>query len=189
MLPRPAPAAPPPVPYSPPGHAAAAGVKDLADRVKSNADKVKKNLRDVPLSDATKKQLSDGLDKVSGGAGKVSGVAGSVDRAIGAIDQNLKETEGLGMPDKARDFLAWWKGLWSAGGDVGQVYVDGQISGLPKGAQDKIKEALPIKEFAQEMGQLPTTGARSIRGGKQGEDQRAQNRDIFDDLEPNTWGR
>jgi hypothetical protein len=156
--------------------------KETLDRVKDTADKAKDFIKDLPIDEDDKKEILDKLDKLSEGAGKGS-------EYIKALDDNLRDTEGKGYPEGAREFLAWWRVVGKGAGEAGGKYVDGLLEPLPEKVKEAIHQAVPVKEFGEELSKFPTSAARHITGGRNAEIARQENRDILDEIAPNTWGR
>jgi len=98
----------------------------------------------------------------------------------------FERTGKLGISDQSRDFLAWFRVTLRAAGELTEKFVDGLTAPvralLPDEAAEKAEEllhdAVPIKEFGEELSKLPTSAAQNVTN--------AQRRDQLDAVTADT---
>lgn len=177
---------------------AADTVKEFGEEVGDAVDKAKDVLGALggEVSDSTRETVGDALDRIGDAAEgvtgyaeqageiveKVKGVGEKAGEYMNALNDNLERTEQLGLTDKSRDFLGWWRVTIKAAGELTEKFVDGITSPVTKllgekageKAQDLIHDAVPVKGFGEELSKFPTSAAEHVVNASQ-RDQVAEN--------------
>lgn len=173
-------------------------VKEFGEEVGDAVDNVKDVMGAIgdEVSDTTRKTVDDTLETIGDAA---SGVKDYAEKAgeiaeqvkevgekageyMNALNDNLEKTEQLGLTDDSQNFLGWWRVTIKAAGELTEKFVDGITSPVTKllgekygeKAQDLLHDAVPVKEFGEELSKFPTSAAEHVVNAQQ-RDQIAEN--------------
>ena len=174
-------------------------VSERAEQVKDGVKQVGEKIDELPISDEDKKALKEKLklDKISDVAGDVKDAADKVDEYVKALNENLRQTEKMKLTGDSQSFLGWWRVTFKAVGELTEKFVDGLTSPVTKllgekygdKAQDLIHDAVPIKEFGDELSKLPTSAAQHVVNASQRNQDQTGNEDVLDGLYPRDWDK
>jgi hypothetical protein len=164
-------------------------VSDFTGQVTQGIDWTKEQIDKLGISDKSKEELKEGLDKVGGPAGDIKDAADKANEYVQALDENLQKTGKMGVTEQSRDFLGWWRVTFKAAGELTQTFVDKVASPVTgfikkttgKDAEEMLHNAVPIKEFGDELSKLPTSAAQNVVS--------AQNRDQIDEAQQAWHGK
>jgi hypothetical protein len=178
----------PPDAPKPPGLELAEGISDAAGRFKDAHDKANEILDELPLDDKLKDKIKERISPFGDKAEKVKGYADTASEYIKVLDENLTETDKLKLQPKAQEGLAWWRVVMKGAGEATEKFVDTVTAPFTKifgsheeKAQDIIHQVVPVKEFGDELGKLPTSASKIIRHQRIWEDD-PYAQEIYEDL-------
>lgn len=175
-----------------PGLGEVRDIGDLAGEVADAVESVGEEIDDLPIDDDTKEAIKDRLGEIGETAGTVRDVAKTAEEYIEALDENLDRTGRMGIDDRSRDFLGWFRVVFRGIGELGEKFVDSLVRPLsaPLGetAGEKVEEllhgAVPIKEFGDELGKFPTSAAHHAIGASRRDQLEDAQRAWADPTEP-----
>jgi len=145
-------------------------ISSIAGTIKDAVDKTKETIDKLPISDDGKEKIKGGLDKIGGRAGDVKDAADKANEYVKALDENLQKTGKLGISDDSQNFLGWWRVTFKGIGEVTGKFIDtvtAPVTGFikkvtGKDAEKALQQAVPIKEFGDELSKLPTSAAQHV---------------------------
>lgn len=157
-----------------PGLGEVRDIGDLAGEVADAVEKVGEEIDDLPIDDDTKEAIKDRFGEIGEAAGTVRDGAKTAEEYIEALDENLDRTRRMGIDERSRDFLGWFRVTFRAIGELVEGFVDtaaAPVTGLAGEHADKVEEllheAVPIKEFGDELSKFPTSAAHHAIGASQ----------------------
>lgn len=190
--PRREPLEPPPEP-KPPLAEPLERIRDVAGGIDDARKKAEEHLDDLPISDETKKKVKEQLDRL-GPAGEIKKQAERGLDYIETLDENLRETDRYKISQRSQDGLAWWRVTFKAVGEATEAFVDSVTKPFTSLFGDKeedvqkiIHDVVPVKEFGDELGKLPTSGTRNIIGAQRRDQEGID--DILEEIYPRDWSK
>lgn len=168
-------------------------IRDVAGGIDDARKKAEEHLDDLPISDETKKKVKEQLDRL-GPAGEIKKQAERGLDYIETLDENLRETDRYKISQRSQDGLAWWRVTFKAVGEATEAFVDSVTKPFTSLFGDKeedvqkiIHDVVPVKEFGDELGKLPTSGTRNIIGAQRRDQEGID--DILEEIYPRDWSK